>query len=62
MGGEFFCGELQTSGPAKYVGYNSGSFNTFEAPCCLSIAEGDPFLFDCMLLLDAIYHLSVVLS
>lgn len=60
MGGEFFWGELQTSGPEKCVGYNSGSLNTFEAPFCLSIAEGDPFLP--LLLLDVIYHLAVVLS
>lgn len=62
MGGEFFWDELQTSGPEKCVGCNSGSFSTFEAPYCLSVAEGDPFLFDCMLLLDVIYHLAVVLS
>lgn len=62
MGGEFFWGELQMSGPENSVGYKSGYFNTFEAPFCLSIAEGDPFLFNCMLLLDVIYHLAVALS
>lgn len=62
MGGEFFWGELQTSGLEKSVGYSSGCFNTFEAPFCFSIAERDPFLFDCMLLLDVIYNLAVVLS
>lgn len=62
MRGECFWGELQASASEKYVGDNSGSFCMLEPPCCLFIAEEDPFLFDCMLALHVIYHLAIVQS
>lgn len=61
MGGECFWGELQASAPEN-VGDNPGSFCMFEPPGCPFIAEEDPFLFDCTLVLHVIYHLAIVQS